>query len=247
LTLEAWCWLAGLVCLACAARPEASLKPPTPPHSFQLTVDGDIFRGADSFGFVSAQSLESGDKFRLKIRSTQRVQVYVAYCDANQTLQTYPASGAIHAEPGSELYLPESGSFVVDKNLGRETLYVVASTSPLETTDPALAHQLSAKAGQGGQACAPALEMTTNESRASLGLSPLAVDPPPASAPTVVVAPAAVAGAGKKMRSMPHRKDVPDEWRPRGIGVTAGSTAASSVGSDASGIAILAFRKDHPR
>ncbi|MEY2934046.1 MAG: hypothetical protein RL033_4795, partial [Pseudomonadota bacterium] len=136
-----------------------------PPDSFQLTVVGDISRGADSIGFVPARYFESGDTFRLTIRATRRVRVYVAYCDTNQKLQTYPASAAVYALPDSDLHVPESGSFVVDNKLGRETLYVVASTSALEVTDPALARKLSASVGQAeGTSCAPELEMTTDES-----------------------------------------------------------------------------------
>jgi hypothetical protein len=219
-----------------AATPE---KPPP----FQVTVTGDITRGADSIGFVPAQSLETGDNFRLTIRSTHRVRVYVAYCDANQELEIYPASGELYALADTSLFLPESGSFTVDQKIGRESLYVIAAASPLETTDPALARKLAAVGQSGGPACAAELEMTTNESRATVGLAPIVPDEPPkvASGPKVASIPR------KKTNAAPNGGDIPEEWRPRGIGVKLGSTAAASVGSDASGIAILAFRKPHIR
>jgi len=236
-------------CLSCAARPDAGrVTPPAQPSSFTLTVTGDIFRGGASLGFVPAVSFESGDAFRLTIRSTQRVQVYVAYCDTDQKLQTYPASGAVYALPDSELHAPESGNFVVDRKLGRETLYVVASTSALGVTDPALARKLSATVGQAeGRSCAPELEMTTDESRASAGLEPVAVEQPTAPAPRVASGSSASAGPGKHAHSTSRRTDIPEDWRPRGIGVTSSSTVARSVESDASGVAILAFRKEHAR
>jgi hypothetical protein len=257
------------------SRPATSASvPPPSPGPLKLTVSG-VIRGATTTApLVTSEVLHSGQRLYLVLRATERANAYVAYCDSAGKLTVYPRQGALAVGPDRDTRVPETADFIVDGNVGVETIFVIASNEPLHVADPNLSRALVSAAAHAKETpCAPELNMTTEESRRAAGLpagASAAAEPSPASvasaalptselgtAPTPTTN-AGAAGAPRKTTTGSPQKSssngagasarlptVPNRYVPRGLIVEEQADAAVSVEPDSSGIAIFALTLKH--
>jgi hypothetical protein len=155
--------------------------------------------------------LRSGDFFAYHVRVDRDAFVYVLQFFADGTAQVlFPDHGAERVQAGRETRLPVDSRawFQLDEAVGTEHLYVIASTEPLETSEPALARLI------GNVRTSPTLDATSAEDAAvdddvasSGSGDPTDVTPPGSSSRSLSVdqpAPRRVA-----RRSGPLRRHVP--------------------------------------
>jgi TIR domain len=188
------------------------------PRPYELLVSGAVQRAEKSLSLVDSREFQTGDTFHLTVEATESVTVYVAYCDAQGHLAVTPASGA-RLSPGETLQLPHGADFSIDPILGVERLYVISSASPLSDVDASLAKVLE-RAGPTPSACAPELEMTTDESVAVQTGTPASMPRP---------------SRGAEL-----------EYRVRGIALV-GKQGQLVSQSDVHGVVVQAIKRPHER
>jgi hypothetical protein len=230
----------------------------------KLTVSGTIRGASTTAPLVTSDVLHTGQHLYLILRATERANAYVAYCDSARKLTVYPKQGALVVGPDRDTRVPETADFVVDQNLGLETIFVIASKEPLHVADPSLSRALARAATQSAkEPCAAELTMTTDESRRAAGLAPAesAAKAGGAAAPRTVssgpVQTPSSAGAARSSseplrgaqlpeeQSLAKIPSVPKRYVPRGLIVDERAEAGVSVELDSSGIAILALTFKH--
>ena len=220
----------GTQTVAPAAR---SITAPPGTGSLTLSVSGEI---PGSGHLLDRQTLYSGERLWLSVRTNRQANVYVAYCDSTQHLSVYPADGAISIAPGSAVRVPPQTEFRVDDNPGIETIFVVASLHTLDETDPALARVLRYAAAHGDKPpCARELTQSTDESRKAQGLPPIPV-------------PARPTAKRKRQPTSPDPAAIPELpgiYRPRGLIIEDAPASEGSVEADSSGVAIIALKFSH--
>lgn len=114
--------------------PKPSQTPNDKTGRFSLEVQLPKEGVLDPELLANGGTLRSGDRFALRLTVIEPLYLYV---------EQHAASGAISAlhppaadppqttVPGTALLLPASGSFQLDERIGRESIWVVASRSPL--------------------------------------------------------------------------------------------------------------------
>ncbi len=88
---------------------------------------------------TNGATLHSGDRLRLIVEVPLPAFLYVVQQNANNALvMLLPAPGAapVSIQPGSPTRLPtEAQWFVLDEEVGEETLYLIATTRPLDSAN----------------------------------------------------------------------------------------------------------------
>ena len=193
--------------------------PDTSPLSLEVwaTVHGS-HQGPLRDGMV----LASGDRIELVARTSVHARAHLLYCSgANQKLVIYPESGAITMERQKRQALPAEGKVLrLNKVLGEEALYIVASNKPLTQSDPALARELVHLRADASQRDCNAVAASLSEPRGS---------GPQRLASTLRI----------------HEAESPVPAAVRGLEVIDGDEGAVRASSGTDGIVILRFAFRH--
>lgn len=244
---------------ACGGAKPAQDAPAAKDRRFVLEVGGTVTsRTGAKTPLVATKEIRQGDGLFLTLTTTQPAKLYVAYCDSQQRLAIYPATGNLIGEPGAITRVPATDEFVTDEHTGLEHIFVIATLADLDRSDPKL-HALLARAqGAQGTHCTTQLAMTTEQSRGAGDENvPVAADhkhdaQPRAAAPTggagieVDTAQRPLADDDPANEPIARFATQPQVWRPRGfaLGNTSSSNTSSSS-SDDTGIAIWAITLEH--
>lgn len=221
------CGVAAITAAGCGSPPPPSAPAAAAVGTARLTVTGTVRGAGTTTALEEARVVHSNDLLYLFLRADRPVDAYVAYCNSRGSLEVYPRSGAIALPAEREIRVPESTEFRIDPNPGQETLYVIASTRPLRTSDPSL-HSALAEAARkpGGKPCT--------------------VTPPPRRRPKPAPGPSP-ARREAEPKGVPQYEipEVPPAFRPRGIVLNGEGSRGRVIETGADGVAILPFTFRH--
>jgi hypothetical protein len=126
--------------VASRTKGEESQRPGDAKSSL-LTVDVTPYlRGSWRRVLRDGDTLESGDRIHVEVKTTVPAHVYLVYCDRDEKLTVFPSEASVETRAGEITLLPAANaSIVLDDTPGQEVLYVIASRTKLAAAEPALA------------------------------------------------------------------------------------------------------------
>ena len=134
------------------------LPPPSAATPLYLEVWARV-RGSANGSLEREMSLHAGDRIGLQARTSCNAHVLLLFCDQNAMLSVFPVEGALAFRADQRVPLPAAGIDIrLGAEVGRESLYVVASRAPLAQADPRLHAALSSERVNTARSCGPALE-----------------------------------------------------------------------------------------
>ncbi len=201
--------------VACGGGAPPPIAGPAAEGALEVSVSGTV-HGSVNGAIVGVRTLKSGDEVVLSVRATRDAFVSVAYCDGRGGLSMFPERGALQARASSDVRIPTgSAAFTLDDTVGSESIYVIVSTRPLDSADPALAAALGRAAG--GKATCPTASIEHGAANEEGGkpAAPSASSAAPAVPAASAPGPAPVAARSTPPGSEPERKDREQEGRPQ--------------------------------
>lgn len=198
--------------------------------------------GSQAGPLLKDTSLDSNDRIYLSARASTKAHVYLVYCNDRRELVRYPKTGSLVIDEGQRASVPESGNaLLLDKNPGREALYVIASRHPLAEVDPHLdAAIASARPDDAATDCGRNFEAIAAGSALSLAApEPHLKAAKAAKAARPKVAPKAAAPAA----ALDPERPVAELVRGLHVDDSSGGDVAATSGDD--GVVVLRFGFEH--
>src|SRR6185503_1645192 len=207
-------YLLVLVCSCARSTPTSAPSPGGSDLTLDVTPSVSGSRGAT---LRSGDKVASGDGIRVAVKPSLDVRVYVAYCDRNRQLAIFPKDSGIDAKAGVITYVPASdASIILDEQVGREVLYVIASRRSLDVADPELAAAISRAKPDASVECGESLDRVLDKGKSTARPAPV---------------PVARAAATPLHSAAPPRTPPPAELQ-RGAFIRWGAVGAVSAGAD---------------
>jgi hypothetical protein len=196
--------------------------------------------GSQAGPLLKDASLDSNDRIYLSARASTKAHVYLVYCNDRRELVRYPKTGSLVIDEGQRASVPESGNALrLDKNPGREALYVIASRHPLAEADPQLdAAIASARPDDAATDCGGNFEAIAAGSAPSLA----APEPHPKAPRAARPKPAPKVAAPLPPAADPER---PVAELVRGLHVDDSSEGDVAATSGDDGVVVLRFGFEH--